>query len=163
LTAGSAVLGISVLLGFATSWTVMSSWMQLIWSLVAFGGLLFAYLRANHRSDTVGEQLGEFWRSLTHSQQPPSENKVVRPYGATLRGFGGVMAPLKEHRDLALQQQIDLLSDYIRETVIDHITKAFAGLVKLDSRIDEARVFAEQKAAEAYEKATSVARRWKAI
>jgi hypothetical protein len=42
LTAGSAVLGISVLLGFATSWTVMSSWMQLIWSLVAFGGLLFA-------------------------------------------------------------------------------------------------------------------------
>jgi hypothetical protein len=71
------------------------------------------------------------------------------------------MAPLKEHRDLALQQQIDLLSDYIRETVIDHITKAIAGLVKLDSRIDEAKVFAERKAAEAYDKATSVARRSK--
>jgi hypothetical protein len=42
LTAGLALLGISVLLGFATSRTVVSSWMHLIWSLVAFGGLLFA-------------------------------------------------------------------------------------------------------------------------
>ena len=139
--------------GIVTSWQTASLWEQFIGSVLAFFGLLVAYLRASHRGDTVWEQLREFGLRLFGKNPSPlaiasrGRDQIIRPAGAVLQ------YPLADLDGLTLQQQIEGLATYVRTRVNNRTQQLLQRVGALEVAIVDAQDAATETAHENYRRA----------
>jgi hypothetical protein len=149
LIAGILALAANIVLGLLTSWKFASTTGQLIGSALAFIGLLVAYLRARHPGETLAEQVRQFGRRLcgratrTHTGEA-SANLTLRPSGAV------GLAPLEDLKGLTVQQQVDALAFYIRNTMNTRTQVLLERVGALKVALSDAQDAAAEKAEEIY-------------
>ncbi len=152
IIAGAVVLAVSIVCAVLVSWKYTSIATQFVGSLLAFLGLLFAYLRARHRGDTAREQLREFGLRLI-GRRRIDRHSVDASATATLRAYAYAEVVLQDRPELPTQEQIDNLAAYIRDHVMGNFKQIFERLDRLKSDVDRAHNAAAEKSAEAYDKA----------
>jgi hypothetical protein len=152
LISGLAVSVISIVCAQMLSVKYTSITTQLVGSLLTLFGLLFAYLRASHRGDTVREQLRALGLRLIGRRE--IEVHSAQASGTmNIRGYAYGEVDLQDWPELPVQEQIDKMADYIRNHVMGNFRQVFDRLEKLKSDVEQAHTAAADKSAEAYNKA----------
>ena len=143
---------VSVVFAVLTSAKCTSITTQLVGSVLAFLGLLTAYLRARHRGDTVWEQIRGFFLRLVGRPVPEPVPEAQASGTYAFRGGATKSRPLWPHRELDIQDQIDGIVEHINKVGGD-ITEIFGHLGGLQAAVVRLDGLAVEKSTEAYQKA----------
>jgi hypothetical protein len=139
----------------AVGWSAKSTsfWAQLIGSTLTFIGLLVAYMRAKHPGDTLAAHIRGFVLRLVCKQT--SKPTPIGQASGTYAFRGGVIPDrgFRHDRDLDLQAQIDDIVGYLNDDLVREAVAVGGRLDELKAETARTAGLADERSAEAYQKA----------